>query len=83
MIGKGGANFRTPARRAEGSRRGGLGRRAMLCLRTLPFLFLLHTQLAKGLPVPPEILEEKNAKIVEVNKLSFMGDLLKATEFRR
>lgn len=45
--------------------------RAMLGLKTLPFLFLLHMQLAKALPVPPEVLEETNAKIVEVNELSF------------
>lgn len=57
-------------------------RKVMLCLKMLPFLFLLHIQLAKAFPVPPENLEEENVKTVEVNELSFVGDLLMATEFR-
>uniref|UniRef100_A0A8C5L8E9 Matrix metallopeptidase 8 n=1 Tax=Jaculus jaculus TaxID=51337 RepID=A0A8C5L8E9_JACJA len=37
----------------------------MLGLKILPFLFLLHTQLAKGSPVHSEHVEDENAKIVE------------------
>ncbi|XP_021484219.1 neutrophil collagenase [Meriones unguiculatus] len=37
----------------------------MLFLKALPFLFLLHTLLAKASPVPHEHLEEKNLKIAE------------------
>lgn len=37
----------------------------MLHLKTLPFLFFFHTQLATALPVPPEHLEEKNMKTAE------------------
>lgn len=54
----------------------------MLHLKTLPFLFFLHTQLAAALPLPPEHLEEKNMKTAEVNELSIAGDFLMATEFR-
>lgn len=75
-------SFRTLA---GGQRKAGeavLEDKVMLCLKELLFLFLLHTQFAKALPVPPEDLEEKNAKTVEVNELLIMGDLLMATEFR-
>lgn len=54
----------------------------MLYLTTLPFLLLLHTQLAKAFPVLPEHLEEKNLKLAEVNELSVVGDLLMTAEFR-
>lgn len=39
--------------------------KTMLFLKALPFLFLLHTLLAKASPVPHEHLEEKNLKIAE------------------
>ncbi|XP_076782247.1 neutrophil collagenase [Arvicanthis niloticus] len=52
----------------EGQRKAGevvLEDKIMLHLKTLPFLFFLHIQLAKAIPVPPEHLEEKIMKTAE------------------
>lgn len=40
---------------------------AMLGLKTLPLLLLLHLQLSKAFPIPPESQEEENIKTVQVN----------------
>lgn len=81
MIGRGCWSFRALPERRRKAGEVVSEDKIMLHLKTLPFLFLLHTQLAKALPVPSEQLEEKNIKTAEVNELSITGDVLMVTEF--